>query len=143
MWRARLPRTQGGRYARPLKRLRRLSLPCGGRTAFGRAPGSLRSPEPRARGDGLDRVALAALEERAPGRNRRRVGAGLERELDREGRALADLALRLDRAAVLLDDPVREREAETRAAPCFLRREEGLEEALEVLGLDPGPVVLD
>src|SRR5262249_35695593 len=109
---------------------------------LGHRPSTL--PATRPHRDGRERVARPSLEEGArAGRAPRTLDARAERQLDREDGALPRLARALDRPAVLLDDPVREREPEARAAPRLLRREEGLEEPREMLGLDPRPVVLD
>src|SRR5262249_25438489 len=64
------------------------------------------------------------------------------RQLDREPGAFAGLGVDPDRAAVLLDDALHDAEAET-GPGLALRREEGLPDALEVLGRDAAAVVLD
>src|ERR1041384_7254725 len=59
------------------------------------------------------------------------------RDLDREGRAAPRLALHEDPARVLLDDPVREREAEASALTDGFRREERIVDLREVGARDP------
>jgi len=80
-------------------------------------------------------------------RERRRLGrSGTRRERERERRrrerhaeraAPSDLRLDVDAAAGVAHDPVRDREAEPGANPERLRREEGLEDALEHVRRDP------
>ena len=66
---------------------------------------------------------------------------GFDRQLDAERRAAGFDALDVDRAAVRLHDRLADREAETRALDCGLRRdaraEELVEEPLLVLRADP------
>src|SRR5262249_61630895 len=69
---------------------------------------------------------------RRRGRVRSRVG--FARQPDLEAAAEARLALHLDPAAVLLDDPVRNREAEPRALADGLGGEEGVEDRREPVG---------
>src|SRR5207245_9370691 len=73
-----------------------------------------------------------------PGRSRGPEGARQDREVDLEGGSLAGSAGDRDRAAVLLDDPLAQREPEARP----LARRLGREERLKALGLnvarDPG-----
>ena len=64
-------------------------------------------------------------------------------QLDAEFRPAPRLALDRDRPAVLLDDPLAEREAESRPLPARLRREEGLEDPRPDLGRNPRPGVAD
>src|SRR5215831_16911629 len=66
--------------------------------------------------------------------------AGHDRELDHEPRA-GSAGLDRDRAAVLLDDAVGDREAEAGSRSDLLRREERVEDALLELPRDPGPAV--
>src|SRR5262249_12240869 len=67
-------------------------------------------------------------------------GAG---EVDLEGRASADRRLDDHAAVVLARDAVDRRQAEAVALAGGLRREEGLEDPAEDLGLDPRAVVAD
>src|SRR5688500_10065439 len=81
----------------------------------------------------------------SPGR-RPRAGVGPRRavgEPDAEEATAADDALDLDRAALVADDPVADREAQSGARAYRLRREEGLEDVRQVLGADPAAVVFD
>src|SRR5262245_41464195 len=80
------------------------------------------------------RMGRTAIRPGASGRGLRWRCPG--RELDRERRALAGLALDVDRAAVALDDSQADREAETRAADGRLGGEEGIEDPIEVVGGD-------
>ena len=68
---------------------------------------------------------------------------GVERQLDHERRAVPGLGLDADAAAVALDDPVREREAEPRPDADRLGGEEGIEDAGLHLGRDAGAVVVE
>src|SRR5262245_58873949 len=61
----------------------------------------------------------------------------------REAAPSAELARDLDPALVLLDDLLRDREAEPGSGVAALGGEEGLEDLLEVLGWNAGAVVLD
>src|SRR3712207_5290603 len=70
-----------------------------------------------------------------------RKGRRVHGEDDVEGRALALLARRLDPAAVVADDVLRDPQAEPR--PLRPRREEGLEDAREVGLADAAPRVAD
>ena len=92
--------------------------------------------------DEQDRLASAhglggVAAPRRPGRPRR-LGTG---QIHAEGRAGADLARSLDRAAVLLDDPVDRREAEARSLAGALGGEERLEHLRPRLGRHPVPRV--
>src|SRR5207253_1300487 len=60
---------------------------------------------------------------------------------DEERGALARPAVDRDLAAVLLEDAVGDRQAETGPGPDLFRREERVEDALLELGRDPGPRV--
>ena len=98
----------------------------------------------RARSRGAPRRRPAFRSTRARPRSRRRGARRAvlgERKPDRHRRSRADAALHLHRAAVLLDDAVDDGEAEARAL--LLRREEGVEDAREVLGRDAGARVRD
>src|SRR5260221_522831 len=64
------------------------------------------------------------------------LGAAMARQEDREGGALAGLAVDEDEAAGLLDDAVDGGEAEAGAGADFLGREERLEDAREILARD-------
>src|SRR5439155_9086527 len=65
------------------------------------------------------------------------------RQVDREGRPAADLALDRDPATALLDDPPRAREAEAGACTGVLRREERLEDMRPRLGVHADARVAD
>src|SRR5207253_4381215 len=71
-----------------------------------------------------------------------RVGAG-GGQGDAEGGAAARSALDGDVAGVLLHDAIGDGEAEPRAAPDTLRREERIVDACDVLGRDADAVVRD
>ena len=78
--------------------------------------------------------------------HRRRVVAGLERlrrQPDAKEAALAEMALDFERAAVIADDAVADREAQACPFADRLGREEGLEDVRQVLGTDPAAVVFD
>src|ERR687887_921613 len=64
---------------------------------------------------------------------------GHHRQLDQEARTAAPARLDGDRAAVLLDDAVGDRQPETRPGADLLRREERVEDALLELARDAGP----
>src|SRR5207253_3371034 len=80
----------------------------------------------------------------APGGSRRRLRRlGRPRQEDRESAALPHLALDFDPAAVLGDDPVRDREPEARPLPDRLGREERLEDVRQVVARDAAALVRD
>src|SRR2546428_5639857 len=70
-------------------------------------------------------------------------GARLSRKLYDEARATSELALDLDGAAVTLDDPEADRQAEARAAHVGFRGEERLQDPVEALRRDAGAGVGD
>src|SRR3990172_2971622 len=72
-----------------------------------------------------------------------RTGASAQREAHREARAGAGARLHLAPPAVLRDDALADREPEARPAPRGLGGVEGLEDARDLLGADPGAVVAD
>src|SRR5215471_16387404 len=63
-------------------------------------------------------------------------GARVDRPHDAETSALALARANLDRAAVIGDDAVADHEAESRALVGILRREERVEDLVDVLGRD-------
>jgi hypothetical protein len=67
----------------------------------------------------------------------------VDRQVDGEAGALADLRIGEDEAARLLDDAVDGREAEPGALAHFLGGEEGLEDLAEISGGMPVPVSVD
>src|SRR2546430_4883967 len=75
----------------------------------------------------------------SPGRRRGHLGRG---EIHPDAGALAGLAVHLDRAAMLLHQPVHRGEAEPRALAEWLRREERLEDAPPRLLVHPDARVL-
>src|SRR5215217_4699832 len=85
-------------------------------------------------------LAPAALSEPVPGIGLRK-GRRVHGEDDVEGRARALVARRLDPAAVVAHDVLRDPQAEAR--PLRARREEGLEDAREVGLADAAPRVAD
>ena len=71
------------------------------------------------------------------------AGRGAGRQADAEGRPLADPALDLDAPPVAVDDPVHDRQPQSRPLPHVLGREERVEDPRENLGRNPGAVVPD
>src|SRR5947208_6220948 len=79
-----------------------------------------------------------------PGGSRRRLRRlRRPRQEDRESAALPQLALDLDPAAVLGDDPVRDREPKARPLPDRLGGEERLEDVRQVVARDAAALVRD
>ena len=66
-----------------------------------------------------------------------------EGKLDRDRRAPAGRTLEPDRAAVLQEDVAGDRQPQSRALARSLRREEGLEDVLQIRRRDAAPVVRD
>src|SRR5689334_16020957 len=69
-------------------------------------------------------------------------GLGRPGEEDREPASLSHVALDIDPAPVVHDDPLRDGEPEARSLAGALRREERLEDARELLAGNAGPFVL-